>query len=234
MSNLPYIEFIEDKIGHKFKKPRLLLEAITHKSIQDDPKYNNEPHYERLEFLGDRVLGLVMAQILFDKYPNEQEGQISRRFAALVSKETLAEVARKLGIAEHIRFEKITHESKEEVTNPSILADVMEAIMAALFMDSGLSTVHRFIEKNWKSYLDGKSKPPKDPKTALQEWAQKKGMDLPRYRVMEQQGPDHSPLFKVTVDLSGIPVLTGLGTSKKEAERDVAKRVLSFINESNF
>jgi len=230
--NFDNLDALQKSLGYKFKDESLLRRALTHKSTNTSKVASKRKDYERLEFLGDRVLGLIIAETLLATYPKEVEGQISRRFAALVNQDTLAEVATDLELHRYIEVSNLDIKDGDKLENPSILADVMEAIIAAVYKDSTLEKARKLIEKFWMSHIKQKSKPPKDPKTALQEWAQSRNKPLPKYRVTDKSGADHSPIFTVTVDLAGLPVLTAHGTSKRLAEQEVARKALGFLNEA--
>ncbi len=215
-------------LGHSFVRPELLEEALTHASAVSGPNGAGGNDYERLEFLGDRVLNLVIAQHLLKRFPEEKVGQLARRHAALVREEALADVARRAGIVEFIRMS-----SGEDMSggrsNPAIAADCCEAVIAALFQDGGMIAAERFIAKYWATLLAQTPRPPKDPKTALQEWAQSRGLPLPVYATVAQSGPDHDPTFTVRVQVKGYPAATATGRSKRLAEQIAAQFLLAMI-----
>ncbi len=202
------------QLGHHFAHPALLLEAVSHTSA-------GKQNYQRLEFLGDRVLGCVMADILFHKYPGEPEGKLARRFAELVRKEACADVARAIGAADHIRVERAAAQSRVHHSD-NILGDVCEALIGALYLDGGLDEAAAFIRKGWKDMVDAPIAAPKDIKSGLQEWAQARGLPLPRYELAGRAGPDHAPMFDVRVMVEGYEPVTASGTSKQEAEKRAA------------
>lgn len=208
------LDALETTLGHKFAQRTLLERALTHASL--DP----EASYERLEFLGDRVLGLVVAQMLLDQFPAEDEGQIGRRFAALVNAASLSRIGGELDVARHIR-------AGAGVTNEAIVADVIEALIAALYHDGGFATAERFVRRIWSPRIEAASKPPQDPKTALQEWAQADARGLPGYHDVGREGPDHAPSFTVEVRIEGIEPARATGPSKRAAERDAAAIMLA-------
>jgi len=176
--------------------------------------------YERLEFLGDRVLGLVVAEMLYKHYPNEKEGPLAKRFVALTREETLAEVA----YLWHLN--KLVKTTEEELkSNNSILADVCEAILGALYLDRGLNTVKKLMEPVWTPLMEADIQAPQDPKSACQEWAQSKFKCLPTYKLVEQSGDPKAPVFKVKIQVSKYEAF-GVGHSKKEAEKEAARRLL--------
>jgi len=216
-------------LGHSFVRPELLEEALTHSSAASGPNGSGAADYERLEFLGDRVLNLVIAQHLLKRYPEEKVGQLARRHAALVREEALADVGRRAGIAEFMRLSP-----GEELTggraNPAIVADCCEAVIAALYLDGGFAPAERFIAKFWASLLNQTPRPPKDPKTALQEWAQSRGLPLPNYSTVAQNGPDHDPTFTIRVQVKGFPAASATGRSKRLAEQIAAQFLLAMIS----
>lgn len=213
----PIGELIE-RLGHRFARPGLVRTALTHASTGD-------ASYERLEFLGDRVLGLIVADLLMAHFPDEAEGALARRHAALVRRETLAAVGRQLGLAAHLRLARGEAEGGGR-DNPAILADVCEALIAALYLDGGLEAARRFVEPLWRPLLESADRPPQDAKTALQEWAQARSRPLPAYEVVERSGPDHDPLFTVRVSVEDEAPETATGRSKRLAEQAAAERLL--------
>lgn len=210
------LEALERILGHVFAKRARLERALTHASL--DPVHS----YERLEFLGDRVLGLVVAQMLLDGFPEENEGQIGRRFAALVNAGTLSQVGATLGLAPHIR-------AGTGVINESIVADVVEALIAAIYRDGGLAAAEKFVRRVWAPLIETVSRPPRDPKTALQEWAQRGAHGLPSYHDTGREGPDHAPSFAVEVRIEGFEPVQAVGASKRAAERDAAAIMLRML-----
>lgn len=206
-------------MGHSFKNKSLLIEALTHPSLE------GEAHYQRLEFLGDRVLGMVIAGRLYEKFKGETEGRLSRRLAALVRKETLGQIALKLDLGPLIRMTP-TVERGGGRKNPSILSDVLEALIGALYLDGGYGAALVFVEKVWAENLEGKTAG-KDPKTGLQEWAQSRGLPLPEYEILEQSGPDHSPSFKIGVSVEGLGSASAKGNSKRQAQTRAAEKLLA-------
>jgi ribonuclease III len=214
---------IEARIGHAFADRMLLTEALTHSSAtgRDRGRRSNE----RLEFLGDRVLGLVIADLLLARFPSEGEGDLSRRHAGLVRRETLAEVAGELGAARWL----VVGRSEEEAGgrgNPALLANVVEALIGALYLDAGLGAAERFIRQHWLGRLQSMAVPPRDAKTALQEWAQSRGLGLPAYVVAAVAGPAHAPRFDVSVSLAGFPPGRAIAGSKRAAEQAAAEQLL--------
>lgn len=176
--------------------------------------------YERLEFLGDRVLGLIVAEMLYSTFPNEKEGALAKRFVALTREETLADIA-------HLwHLNKLVKTTEEELReNSSILADVCEAILGALYLDQGLAAVKKLMLPVWTPLMDSNAQAPQDPKSACQEWAQSKFKCLPTYKTVEQIGTERDPIFKVQIQVAKFTAF-GVGHNKKEAEKDAAKNLL--------
>ena len=216
---------LERRIGHRFAAPRLLQQALTHSSVSGTDKAE-VVSYERLEFLGDRVLGLIVADLLLERFPDEPEGALARRHAFLVSREALAEVARGLELGRFLRVSKGEAEAGGRA-NPSMLADVCEALIGALYRDAGLESARSFVLPRWEPLVRQDRKPPQDSKTALQEWAQGRGLPLPSYSEVERSGPAHEPQFTVAVEVSGHRPEQGAGRSKRLAEQDAATRLLA-------
>lgn len=215
---------LSEVLDHRFARPDLLIEALTHKSAAGDGNANRFG-YERLEFLGDRVLGLIIADILLKRFPDEHEGSLAPRFAALVRREALAEVAMKIDLARHIVLAPGEEKSGGR-TNSGLLADACEAIIAALFLDAGLETASRFVIRYWAPLMAATDKPPRDAKTRLQEWAQERKLSLPVYQILSREGPPHSPTFTVRASVEGYPPAEARGPSKRAAEQGAAEEVL--------
>jgi len=214
---------IENILGHDFHDASLLQEALTHPScaeIRDGAPFN----YQRLEFLGDAVLGMVVAELLLALYPQENEGGLAKRQAALVRSESLAGVARRLGLGPFMRLNPGDQESARDLS--SNLEDVCEALIGALYLDGGFEAAHAFVRKHWEPLARAVSAAPKDAKTALQEWAQGRGLDLPEYTVLEMSGPAHAPQFTVSARVQGHAPETALAASKRQAEQLAAKALL--------
>lgn len=220
---------IIEALGHDFADPALLERALTHPSACGR-KESVSHSYERLEFLGDRVLGLVIADVLLSHFPKESEGSLAKRFVALVRREALAMVATTIGLEKHIRLAKGEEESGER-DNPALQADVCEAVIAALYLDGGYDVARAFVEKYWAPLVRQDVKPPQDAKTALQEWAQARALPLPSYREVGRAGPPHAPTFVIEVSVNGLPAVTGEGTSKRKAQQEAAEALLRHIEQ---
>jgi len=216
------INKIEKFLKIKFKNKSYLISALTHKSANQ--KYNNE----KLEFLGDRVIGLVISKRLFDLYPNEAEGDLDKRFAILVKKKTCCDIAWSLGLQNFI----ITANKKNKIdrNDEKILSDSCEALIGAIYIDRGFEFVKSFILRIWKRYLDKSSVTILDPKTRLQEHSLKKFKKLPLYRLISSSGPRHNPIYKISVSIIGSNKYVGSGNSKQQAEQDAAKKLLKAEN----
>lgn len=221
------LSHLQERLGHRFANPALLVRALTHPSVSADPSHRGGD-YERLEFLGDRVLGLVVAEMLFERFPEEAEGLLARRLAKLVGKDTLASVAEDFDLGNVMRF-AMGEDEKQGRSNPGLLSDACEAVIAALYLDGGLPVVQAFIVQAWRQRIEEDREPPSDAKTELQEWAQGRGLPLPRYSEVDRQGPPHDPLFTISVEVEGKQPQTGTGRSKRAAEQDAAAQLLSLV-----
>jgi ribonuclease III len=211
---------IEARIGHKFADPSLLTAAITHVSALKSSHKRGES-YQRLEFLGDHVLGLIVSDMLYRAFPNADEGELSKRLADLVRKESCAEVARSLGLLDDIKLGAVGAGAGARLRK-SVLGDICEAVIGAVFLDGGYAAAAEFVTRNWTERMQRPRRPLRDPKTVLQEWAQGKGLPTPVYREVERTGPHHDPQFRVAVDLPGLAPAEGIGGSKRAAEKVAA------------
>ena len=209
---------LETALGYRFQDSALLKTALTHRSL--DKKQSNQ----RLEFLGDRVLGLVVCDMLYHTFPNEQEGELARRHAALVCKELVAEVARSLNLGVHMILSP-SEESGGGRTNISNLEDACEAMIGAIYLDGGFAAATEFVERHWRNHLESIAEPPKDAKTGLQEWAQARALGLPVYEVVRQSSPAHAPEFIIRVQINGKSEEAS-APSKRAAEQLAAKKLL--------
>lgn len=215
----------EKDLDYTFQNPSLLQQALTHPSALAPGQGRD---FERLEFLGDRVLGLVIATWLFKEFPHEKEGDLAKRFAGLVQKERLVEVAKAFSLdqAMHIKGEKSSSHQKRLET---LLADGCEALIGALYLDGDLEAAQLFIRHHWQNHIKSSQKPPHDPKSMLQEWAQAQGKTHPIYVVVTSSGPSHAPRFVVEARIQGYEPVQGEGSSKQLAEKDAAQRMLDNI-----
>ena len=218
-------------IGHRFARPDLIEQALTHPSALGPERRRGrrrpaEKHgYERLEFLGDRVLGLVVADLLWQRFESEPEGPLTRRHTHLVRRETLARVAEAIGLGSRLVLSP-AEAAAGGAANPGILADACEAVIAAIYLDGGFAAAAEFVRRWWEPLIAGMEGPPSDPKTALQEWAQARGLALPAYRLVAAGGPDHAPLFTVSASVAGGDPATATASSKRLAETRAAAALL--------
>lgn len=222
MSRPDTLDWVREKLGHSPVDPDLFTEALTHGS--HSPK-----NYERLEFLGDRVLGLIMAEWLYAHFPDEPEGKLSRRLNNLVAGETCAEVARTLGLGPHMRLGKQARDDGA-TESENVLGDVMEALIGALYIDGGMEAVRTFVRKAWADRVNRQQPAPKHPKSALQEWAAANRRKPPEYALAGRSGPAHNPRFIVTVSIKGVGEASAEGSSKQEAETAAARKMLETLD----
>jgi ribonuclease III len=211
---------IEPRIGYSFADPSLLATAFTHVSALKSSKKRGDS-YQRLEFLGDHVLGLIVSDMLYRAFPSADEGELSKRLADLVRKESCADVAKSLGLLDDIKLGAVGAGAGARLRK-SVLGDVCEAVIGAVFLDGGYQAASGFVERNWTERMRKPRRPLRDPKTVLQEWAQGKGLPTPVYREVERTGPHHDPQFRVAVDLPGLEPAEGVGGSKRAAEKVAA------------
>jgi ribonuclease III len=217
----PNLDELLKKLDYSFEKPELLDEALTHVSA---PQAGGQS-YQRLEFLGDRVLGLAIAELLFRTFPGAPEGELSRRLAELVRRESCAEIATAWDVGPYLKLGAGEAHAGER-RNQTILADVCEAIIGAVFIDGGYEAARDLVERAFQELVEAPRRPLRDPKSALQEWAQGRGLPPPTYSVVEQIGPDHAPKFRVVVKVKGAENEFGSGTSKRIAEQAAARSLL--------
>ncbi|MHA1566503.1 MAG: ribonuclease III [Alphaproteobacteria bacterium] len=223
MEDKATLKLLAAVLKHDFKNPAILIEALTHPSAAN---LGHRKSYERLEFLGDRVLGLVVAEMLLQAYPEESEGDIARRHTGLVRREAATLVAEQISLGRYLRMSKGEAEAGSR-DSPAILADAIEAVIAALYLDGGLDCAARFIADHWTDLMMQAVTPPMDAKTALQEWVQQRGLDLPRYEVVGREGPSHAPEFTIRVVVEAQPEIAASGSSKRAAEQRAAAEMLN-------
>lgn len=212
------VKFARETLGHEPNDVHLFELALTHASAGTD-------NYERLEFLGDRVLGHVIARSLYDRHPHEPEGYLSRRYNVLVARETCAEIGRELGIPTLVHLGKQAREDGASQSE-NVVGDVVEALIGALVIDGGLEAAERFISRAWESHVAEQRKAPKHPKSALQELAAARQCRTPLYEVVGRTGSHHQPRFTIRVSVPGLGEATAEGTSKQDAETDAAEALL--------
>ena len=220
------VEEFADRLAYRFDRLELLEVALSHASAAASEILT----YERLEFLGDRVLGLVMADYLMRHHPAENEGALARRFAWLVDRNSLAEIAAGLDLGEFLRLTPGEHKAGT-AKNASVLADSMEAVIGAIYRDGGLEAARPIIEHLWTPLAERAVEPPMDAKTALQEKVQGQGMVPPHYKTLDRSGPDHAPVFTVEVSIDS-GAATGEGSSKRAAEQTAAQALLNSLGET--
>ncbi|TVQ33954.1 MAG: ribonuclease III [Geminicoccaceae bacterium] len=216
------LEPLQQRLGYRFRDGSLLRRALVHRSAGERRQGDNE----RLEFLGDRVLGLVVADLLCRRFAHEPEGGLSKRHAALVRRETLAEVAKTWRIADDMVMAAGEVASGGRA-NPALLADAVEAIIGAVYLDGGFEAARQLVERDWEPRLSGLAEAPRDPKTALQEWSQAQGLGLPVYEEIGRSGPAHAPSFKVAVRVARFPAQEAEAGSKRQAEQKAAAALLA-------
>lgn len=231
MGSLLHMDTISAALGYRFQQPALLEEALTHPSCNLQ-KNGQQYNYQRLEFLGDSVLGLIISDMLLKAFPQESEGALARRKAALVESKALAARMQQWDIASQIRM-SAGEEAGGGRQSQSILEDVCEALIGAVYLDGGFGAAYQLIEKNWNGVLHQQVEAPKDAKSALQELVQAKGFPLPEYHLISADGPAHEPYFVVEVRVVGEDSQRGEAPSKRKAEQEAATRMLSVLANKN-
>lgn len=221
MSSDARLAWISQLIGRAPHRPELFEQALTHGSA-------SPAHYERLEFLGDRVLGLVIGEWLYEHFPQEPEGRLSSRFNLLVSGETCADIARKLGVGAYMALGKQARDDGA-VESVNVLGDMMEALIGALFLDGGLDDARTLVRRLWADRVEGVAAAPKHPKSELQEWAAAHKRKPPEYNLLDKSGPHHALRFTVSVAIRNVGEASATGASKQEAETAAAKALLEKI-----
>ena len=211
-------------LGYSFREERWIVKALTHTSIVDE---HFESEFERLEFLGDRVLGLALSDLLFAKYSSEPEGDLAKRLAVLASRDKLLEVAEEINITGVIRVYRA-----DVNTRSSVMADAVEALLGAVLLDSSYEQARQVVERLWTKHIEASELPPRDPKTTLQEWVQAQGLPIPKYSIIKRTGPDHEPEFLVELMVNGQPLQQAIGPSKRKAEQAAAEQMLKFLGVS--
>ena len=211
------------KIGINFHNQKLLTKCFTHKS------YNPIENNEKLEFLGDRVLGLIISQNLLKFFPNDKEGDLDKKLASLVNKKQCAVIAKDINLQEYILIKNSNN--KTSIEN-KVLSDCLESVIGCIYLDQGLEVAEKFIIKNWRKYLNKSLITERDSKTKLQEYSLKNYKSLPVYKLLENKGPRHKPLIKVSVNIKNSKNITATGSSKKEAEQKAAKKLLTSLKVS--
>ncbi len=216
------LSIFEKIIKYNFKKKSILEKALTHKS------YNSNINNEKLEFLGDRVLGLTISEELLEKYPEEKEGVIDKKFANLVNKKTCSLIAKKIDLKKFIYLG--SSHKKIDRSSDKITSDCLEAVVGAIYLDGGLKSAEKFIHHFWEEYLIKSNITLIDSKTKLQEFSLKKFKALPKYISSKKTGPQHKPVFKTEVQIPNSKKVTGIGSSKKNAQQDAADKLLKILD----
>lgn len=217
------MEELEKNLGYCFKNKKLLSQALTHRSYSNDITQN----YERLEFLGDRVLGVAMAHLLYNLFPSEPEGDLSPRFTRLVRKETVAEVALELGLDKYIKVD-----NPELCRNENVLCDVAEAVIGAICIEAGFTTAIKFVDKHWRHLINKSSEPVKDNKTLLQEITHHLKLGTPEYHLLKKEGSEHEPYFHIEAVIGKYSSI-GFGKNKKIAEQDAAAKLIAVLEQKH-
>jgi len=215
------ISLLEKKIGINFNDKKLLIKSLTHKS------FNSSNNYEKLEFLGDRVLGLIISKTLLEIFPEDNEGSLDKKLASLVNRKKCCEISKKLNLENFIITGNVR--SKKNKIEDKIISDVCEALIGAIYLDQGLSSAEKFILKFWTSSLNLSINDQVDAKTKLQEYSLKKYKTLPKYKLLSSTGPHHKPVFKIAVSIKNSKIFNANGYSKKDAEQKAAALVLKKI-----
>ena len=215
------ISTLEKKIGINFKDKNLLIKSLTHKS------FNSTDNNEKLEFLGDRVLGLVISKKLLEIFPDDKEGVLDKKLASLVNRKKCCEISKKFNLDKYIITGNV--KSKKNVIEDKIISDACEALLGAIYLDQGFNIVERFIYKFWKNQMNTNISDQIDAKTKLQEYSLKKYKVLPKYKLFSNTGPHHKPIFKIGVTVQNSKIFYASGNSKKDAEQKAAKLFLKRI-----
>lgn len=223
------LDDLQSVLDYRFKNISLLEEALTHPST--DAHQTENKNYERLEFLGDRVLGLVVAEMLLRTFPDEAEGDLAKRHTALVQAKMLAEIARDIKLGQFLSL-SVGEQRSGGRHKSTVLADALEAVIGAMYLDGGTGVAKNFLIRFWTDKMMSYEIPPMDAKTELQEWAQKRGLPLPQYVLLERSGPDHEPVFDMEVRVKGQPNQTGTSNSKQNAQKYAAQTMLNHLRES--
>jgi ribonuclease-3 len=212
------------RVGHRFRRPELLGQALTHRSAAD-PRRAQLDSNERLEFLGDRVLALLITEWLVERFPEEREGDLGKRLATLVARDSLAKVAEQLDLAQVLRVPP--SEGRAGLRErANVVADAVEALLGAIYLDAGLEAARALVRREWTTLMEADPRPPVSPKSRLQEWTLGRGLGLPEYRLVSTTGPSHQPVFVVAVAAAGREA-EGMGENKRAAEQAAAEAWLA-------
>ena len=236
MSGPNDLDELQQVIAYRFSDATLLAEALTHASVlapsrRPRSKGPNRRSNERLEFLGDRVLGLAIAHLLFKNYPDEAEGGLTHRHSVLVGRTTLAAVATEIDLG---RWLEVAHGGRGSggMANPTILADACEAVIGAVFVDGGYEAAAALVRRHWRTRVEDMIESPRDAKTMLQVWALGRSLSLPTYRVLDSEGPAHAPVFRIEVSINGVGTAVAEARAKRAAEQAAAALLLEQLEDS--
>ncbi len=224
------ISNFEKFIDYSFKKKEYLINALIHPSYLKEMKFKNksfESYFERFEFLGDRVLGLSISSLIYTRFKNSNEGDLTKRLSYLVQKKFLYKIALEIGIDKILKY---SYKKDNTRMNISILSDSVESLIGSIFVDSGYNGSFRFIKKIWDPYLDLEGSNKQDPKTKLQEISQSNYKILPKYSLLKKEGPPHSPVFTVELEVLNLKIIKSIGKSKRDAEQNAATKALKLID----
>ena len=234
--NTAAVHEAERLLGHAFARPELLAEALTHPSALGSMKQGRRrvrrgappKNYERLEWLGDRVLNLAIADLLWQRFPEEPEGHLTVRYANLVNEQSLAKIAQEIGLGPHLASSP-SGSAAGIATHPAVLADACEAVIAAVYLDGGFSAAVALVQRLWAPLIDAMTTLPRSAKTQLQEWSQGRGLGFPEYVVVDTSGPPHALQFTVDAKVTGFPAMSSTASSKQRAEEQAAERLLQTL-----
>jgi ribonuclease-3 len=222
------IKKLQERINHKFNDLSLLKQALSHPSSK---RNKSDRDYERLEFLGDSILGFIISEMLYNSFPDEKEGALAKRRSGIVCRSALAKVAREIGLGEYMVLGNGEDQTGGRENNAN-LENVMEALVAAVYLDSGVDEARKLVDGFFSKHLNKMKNPPKDPKSELQEKLQARGYNLPEYKIKSMQGPSHEPQIEVELKVDDKHV-TAVASSKKQAEKQAAEEMLSIIKDNS-
>ena len=225
------LDNFQKSINFQFKDNKNLISALIHPSFVKEKivkSKTSESHFERLEFLGDRVLGLIISTLIYKKFDKSNEGDLTKKLSYLVQKKFLYKIAKEIKIDKILKY---SYKKDNNKMNESILSDAVESLIGSIFVDSGYPSSFKFINKIWGPYLDIEASNRQDPKTHLQEISQQKVKTLPKYLLLKKEGPPHSPIFTVSLEVLNLPMIEASGKSKQEAEKNAAIKILKILNE---
>ena len=224
------IKKISTILDYNFKNTDLISIALTHTSMS---KYSKQiMNYERLEFLGDAIITAIISDLLYRTFSQEKEGDLAKRRSELVNGERMAEIANKLKLNDYIIMTDSEKKAKTH-ENKRVMEDILESITGAIYYDGGFEAAEKFVVTHWVEYLDQESIPPISPKAALQEWAQKKGIPIPIYKLINTEGEAHNPTFTIKVEVKNLPPISAKDKNKKAAENVTASALLQYIEKNN-